>query len=116
VADKPKAVVLFSGGLDSTTVLAIASKDYECIAVSFDYRQRHASELEAKAIHEAKERLDDVLSKARKVIDEEKTKIVDEAKKEIVDVVIDATEKLTAQKIQGEKAEEFIKSNIGITK
>ncbi|MDH3342525.1 MAG: 7-cyano-7-deazaguanine synthase QueC [Gammaproteobacteria bacterium] len=48
---KPKAVVLLSGGLDSATVLAIASKDYECIALSFDYRQRHRSELEAaKAI------------------------------------------------------------------
>ena len=48
---KPKAIVLLSGGLDSATVLAIASKDYECIALSFDYRQRHVSELEAaKAI------------------------------------------------------------------
>jgi len=51
VKTKPTAVVLLSGGLDSVTVLAMASKDYECIAVSFDYRQRHASELEAaKAI------------------------------------------------------------------
>jgi len=45
--EKPKAVVLLSGGLDSTTVLAIANENYECIALSFDYRQRHASELEA---------------------------------------------------------------------
>lgn len=44
---KPKAIVLLSGGLDSVTVLAIASKNYECIAISFDYRQRHVSELEA---------------------------------------------------------------------
>lgn len=36
-----------SGGLDSITVLAMACKDYECIALSFDYRQRHVSELEA---------------------------------------------------------------------
>ncbi len=49
--EKPKAIILLSGGLDSTTVLAIANKDYECIALSFDYRQRHVSELEAaKAI------------------------------------------------------------------
>ena len=48
--DKPKAVVLLSGGLDSTTVLAIANKDYECIAVSFDYRQRSVSELEAAKV------------------------------------------------------------------
>jgi 7-cyano-7-deazaguanine synthase len=51
MTEKPKAIVLLSGGLDSSTVLAIANKDYECIALSFDYRQRHASELEAaKAI------------------------------------------------------------------
>ena len=49
--EKTKAIVLFSGGLDSTTVLAIANQDYECIALSFDYRQRHVSELvAAKAI------------------------------------------------------------------
>ena len=43
-----KAVVLLSGGLDSTTVLAHAqSKGYECYAISFDYAQRHQKELEA---------------------------------------------------------------------
>lgn len=43
-----KAVILFSGGLDSTTCLAIAhSKGYECYALSFRYGQRHSSELEA---------------------------------------------------------------------
>ena len=37
-----------SGGLDSATVLAIAkSQGYECYALSFDYGQRHDSELEA---------------------------------------------------------------------
>lgn len=44
---KPKAVVLLSGGLDSATVLAIAGRDYECHAISFNYRQRHISELDA---------------------------------------------------------------------
>ncbi len=48
--EKPKAVVLLSGGLDSATVLAIANEDYECIALSFDYRQRHVSELEAAKV------------------------------------------------------------------
>ena len=48
--EKPKAIVLLSGGLDSTTVLAIANQDYECIALSFDYRQRHVSELEAARV------------------------------------------------------------------
>jgi 7-cyano-7-deazaguanine synthase len=42
------AVVLLSGGLDSSTTLAIArSKSYECYALSFDYGQRHHVELEA---------------------------------------------------------------------
>lgn len=44
----PKAVILISGGLDSTTVLAIAkSRGYECFTLSFDYGQRHRVELQA---------------------------------------------------------------------
>ncbi|AFZ45727.1 preQ(0) biosynthesis protein QueC [Halothece sp. PCC 7418] len=43
-----KAVVLLSGGLDSSTVLYQAQADgYECYALSFDYQQRHQRELEA---------------------------------------------------------------------
>src|ERR1700760_4384847 len=43
-----RAVVLLSGGLDSSTVLAIAkSQGYELYAISFDYGQRHVVELEA---------------------------------------------------------------------
>jgi 7-cyano-7-deazaguanine synthase len=43
-----RAVVLLSGGLDSATVLAIArAEGYECHALSFDYGQRHARELES---------------------------------------------------------------------
>lgn len=43
-----KAVVLLNGGLDSTTVLAIArNKGYEPYALSFRYGQRHTEELEA---------------------------------------------------------------------
>ena len=42
-----KAVVLLSGGIDSTTTLAIAkSQGYEVCAMSFRYGQRHALELE----------------------------------------------------------------------
>ncbi len=45
----PKAVCLLSGGLDSSTCLAIARRDFECYALSFDYGQRHRIELEAAA-------------------------------------------------------------------
>ena len=43
-----KAVVLLSGGLDSSTVLYQAKADgCECYAISFDYQQRHRRELES---------------------------------------------------------------------
>jgi 7-cyano-7-deazaguanine synthase len=43
-----RAVVLLSGGIDSTTTLAIAVTDgYEAYALSFDYGQRHELEVQA---------------------------------------------------------------------
>lgn len=43
-----KAVILLSGGLDSSTVLYQAKADgYDCYAISFDYQQRHRYELNA---------------------------------------------------------------------
>jgi 7-cyano-7-deazaguanine synthase len=46
-----KAVVLLSGGLDSSTCLAIAkSEGFEIYALSFDYGQRSASELQAARV------------------------------------------------------------------
>ena len=43
-----KAVCLLSGGLDSSTCLAWAKhQGFECYALSFDYGQRHRTELEA---------------------------------------------------------------------
>jgi len=52
VRKKTKAVVLLSGGLDSTTVLAIAqSRGFTCNCLSFHYGQRQSIELErARAI------------------------------------------------------------------
>lgn len=51
----PKAVVLLSGGLDSSTVLAIArERGYDVVALTFDYGQRHDREVaSARAVAEA---------------------------------------------------------------
>ena len=46
MSKQKKAVILLSGGLDSTTTLAIAkSQGFECYALSFDYGQKQKSEL-----------------------------------------------------------------------
>lgn len=47
-----KAVILLSGGLDSTTCMSVAHKEgYLLYPISFDYGQRHSKELEsAKAV------------------------------------------------------------------
>lgn len=43
-----KAVILLSGGLDSSTVAAIAaSQGFDCCGITFSYGQRHSVELEA---------------------------------------------------------------------
>ncbi len=45
---KKPAVVLLSGGVDSSTTLALAmDRGYDVVALSFDYGQRHKVELEA---------------------------------------------------------------------
>jgi 7-cyano-7-deazaguanine synthase len=52
---KKKAVVLYSGGLDSTTCMAIARADgFEAYAMSFAYGQRHSVELEKAREYAAK--------------------------------------------------------------
>jgi len=46
-----RAIVLLSGGMDSATCLAIATRrdTLDCIALSFDYGQRHRIELDSAA-------------------------------------------------------------------
>ena len=44
--NKKKAIVLFSGGIDSATTLIIArSKDFDCTALTLNYSQRHSYEI-----------------------------------------------------------------------
>jgi len=41
-----KAIVLLSGGMDSSTALSIAIKEgFECYALTLDYGQRHQDEI-----------------------------------------------------------------------
>lgn len=48
MSDHKRAVILLSGGLDSTTCLAIArDMGFDCYALSVAYGQRHAAELNA---------------------------------------------------------------------
>lgn len=50
-----KAIILFSGGLDSTTCLALAkSQGYECYTLSLAYGQKHAVEVERAKLIAAK--------------------------------------------------------------
>ena len=47
-----KAVVLYSGGLDSTTCMAIAREEgFAPYAISFSYGQRHSVEIEKARLH-----------------------------------------------------------------
>lgn len=50
MSPSPRAVCLLSGGLDSSTCLAIArAEGFDCYCLSFDYGQRHRIELTAAA-------------------------------------------------------------------
>lgn len=52
---EPRAVVLLSGGLDSTTVLSIArSEGFACYCLSFQYGQRQAIEVDLAKINSSK--------------------------------------------------------------
>jgi 7-cyano-7-deazaguanine synthase len=63
VGERPPAVVLLSGGLDSATTLAVAIRDgFDAYALSFRYGQRHTVELAAA------ERVAAVLGAVRHVV------------------------------------------------
>ena len=48
MVNKKKAIVLFSGGIDSATTLILArSEGFECIALTLNYQQRHSYEIKA---------------------------------------------------------------------
>ncbi|NQX90089.1 MAG: 7-cyano-7-deazaguanine synthase QueC [Halioglobus sp.] len=48
MSEQKRAVILVSGGLDSTTVLALArAQGFACYSLSYDYGQRHRAELHA---------------------------------------------------------------------
>src|ERR1051325_9334045 len=48
MSDRPEAVVLLSGGVDSATAAALTAREgFALSALSFDYGQRHAAELDA---------------------------------------------------------------------
>src|SRR5689334_11338133 len=50
ISPRKPAVCLLSGGLDSSTCLALARREgFACYALSFDYGQRHRIELDAAA-------------------------------------------------------------------
>lgn len=82
MSSNKKAVVLSSGGLDSTTVLAIAKDDgYGIYSLSFRYGQRHAVEL--KAVQKVAETLG---VKEHRVIDIDLGKIGGSALTDDIDV------------------------------
>ena len=58
-----KALILFSGGLDSTTVLHHAlSKDYDCM-LTIDYNQRHSYEVKSSQEYLKQEKIDSLFLK-----------------------------------------------------
>ena len=62
--ENKKALILFSGGIDSTTVLHHAlSKDYDCTALTIDYNQRHIYEVKSSQEYLKKENIDGLIFK-----------------------------------------------------
>ena len=59
-----KALILYSGGLDSTTVLHHAlSNDYDCTALTIDYNQRHSYEVKSSQDYLRQENIESLIFK-----------------------------------------------------
>ena len=59
-----KALILYSGGLDSTTVLHHAlSNDYDCTALTIDYNQRHSYEVKSSQEYLRQENIEGLIFK-----------------------------------------------------
>ena len=59
-----RALILYSGGLDSTTVLHHAlSNDYDCTALTIDYNQRHSYEVKSSQEYLRKENIEGLIFK-----------------------------------------------------
>ena len=62
--ENKKALILYSGGLDSTTVLHHAlSKGYHCTALTIDYNQRHSYEVKSSQDYLKQENIDSFIFK-----------------------------------------------------
>jgi len=95
MSDKKKAIVLSSGGLDSTTAMAIAKHEgYEVYSLSFRYGQRHAAELEA-----AKKVSDQLGTKQHLVVDVDLGKLGGSALTDDIDVPKARSEKEMSKEI-----------------
>ena len=59
-----RALILYSGGLDSTTVLHHAlSNDYDCTALTIDYNQRHSYEVKSSQEYLRQENIEGLIFK-----------------------------------------------------
>ena len=85
-----KALVLFSGGLDSTTMLAmVKSKGYEITALTINYNQRHVSEIDF-----SKKSLSQLQINKQIIFDLDLSKIGGSALTDNIPVPIDSNDKI----------------------
>ena len=101
---KPKCIVLLSGGLDSTTVLAIAKQEFEIYALSFDYGQRHKFELAAAELASA-ELAAAAAAQAAAQAQAQAQALAEAAKKKAEEEAAAAAKRAEEERLAAEKAE-----------